>query len=234
MKLLDTDKFEFKLDRRLRYTALFWLFFLGSIAGFVLEGLWRIILVGHWENHSATVWGPFCIVYGIGGVTMFTVACFIDKKPFFVQFGVYAVIGSVVEYIASVFQEYVFGSRSWDYSDHLLNLHGRITLQMTLIWGVLGVLFVKLFFPIIVRLQDVPEGKVARVICAVATVFMVVNLCVTAAAVLRWQGRIEGRLAENRIDRLLDERFGNDRMTAIFSNMVFVDSAADVSEGEAA
>ena len=95
---------------------------------------------------------------------------------------------------------------------------------MTLIWGVLGVLFVKLFFPIIVRLQDVPEGKVARVICAAATVFMVVNLCVTAAAVLRWQGRIEGRLAENRIDRLLDERFGNDRMTAIFSNMVFVDS----------
>ena len=66
MKLLDTDKFEFKLDRRLRYTTLFWLFFLGSIAGFVLEGLWRIILVGHWENHSATVWGPFCIVYGIG------------------------------------------------------------------------------------------------------------------------------------------------------------------------
>lgn len=55
---------------KISYTNLFWLFMLGSVAGFVLEGLWCILMEGHWENHSATVWGPFCIIYGIGAAAV--------------------------------------------------------------------------------------------------------------------------------------------------------------------
>ena len=53
------------------YEELFWVFFLGSILGFLIEGIWNIILVGEWVDHSATVVGPFCIVYGVGAVAAF-------------------------------------------------------------------------------------------------------------------------------------------------------------------
>ena len=56
------------------YEELFWVFFLGSILGFLIEGIWNIILVGEWVDHSATVVGPFCAVYGVGAVAAFVVA----------------------------------------------------------------------------------------------------------------------------------------------------------------
>ncbi len=47
---------------KISYQSIFWLFFFGSIAGFILEGLWRILKKGTWENHTATVWGTLFIV----------------------------------------------------------------------------------------------------------------------------------------------------------------------------
>ena len=58
----------------LGYAELFWVFFFGSILGFVIEGIWHIILTGEWVDHSATVVGPFCAVYGVGAVAAFVVA----------------------------------------------------------------------------------------------------------------------------------------------------------------
>ena len=41
----------------LSYTSIFWLFMLGSILGYLLEGFWCILTKGHWEHHAATLWG---------------------------------------------------------------------------------------------------------------------------------------------------------------------------------
>ena len=38
------------------------------------------------------------------------------------------IVGSVVEYICSLGQEIIFGSRSWDYSHMPFNINGRICL----------------------------------------------------------------------------------------------------------
>lgn len=94
---------------KIEYSTLFWLFFFGSVTGFVLEGIWRIILLGHWENHAATVWGPFCLVYGVGAVVIYVVTYAIAEKSFFVQFLVFAAAGSAVEYVASYLQELIVG-----------------------------------------------------------------------------------------------------------------------------
>jgi uncharacterized membrane protein len=49
-------------------------------------------------------------------------------------------IGSVVEFVASFAMEKGLGTISWDYSDKLLNLHGRICLQYSFCWGLLALL----------------------------------------------------------------------------------------------
>ncbi len=171
---------------KIEYSTLFWLFFFGSVTGFVLEGIWRIILLGHWENHAATVWGPFCLVYGVGAVVIYVVTYAIAEKSFFVQFLVFAAAGSAVEYVASYLQELIFGSRSWDYSGDPFNLNGRITLHMTAIWGLLGVAFAKLAFPLIEKARQRPEKKFGRLACVALSTYMAINLLVTGASVYRW------------------------------------------------
>lgn len=217
------EKKKTSIAKNLNPKNLFWLFFFGSIIGFLLEGVWAIVRVGVWENHSATVWGPFCIVYGVGTVAMFVIAALISHLSRAIQFLVYALAGSGVEFFASLLQERLFGSVSWDYTDHAFNLYGRVSLQMALIWGGLGVLFAAFVFPQLGRMLRRMRGRGWTVLCILLAVFMVVNLVVTTVAILRWRERLEDQPASNSIDRFLDRTYGNEKMAAIFSNMTFLE-----------
>ena len=123
---------------RTGYATLLWLFMFGSVAGFVLEGLWCVLTDGRWESHTATVWVPFCIIYGIGAVAVYLLSGLLKGRSLPVQFAAFTLSGAAVEFFGSLFQELCFGSVSWDYSAHLLNLGGRVSLKMALMWGAMG------------------------------------------------------------------------------------------------
>ena len=57
------------------------------------------------------------------------------------------VLGGAFEYLCSLFQEKVFGSISWDYSNHFLNINGRTTIPFAIVWGILCVLMIKIVLP---------------------------------------------------------------------------------------
>ena len=201
--------------------SFFWLFLFGSILGFVLEGIWAFVRVGAWENHAATVWGPFCIVYGIGAVAMFAIATLVSRYSRVIQFFIYAIVGSGVEFLASLLQEKVFGSVSWDYTDHAFDFFGRASLQMALIWGGLGVLFATFVCPHLSRMLHRMRGRGWTVLCIALALFMAVNLVVTALAIFRWRERMKDLPASGSVDLWMDRQYGDDKMTSIFSNMVF-------------
>lgn len=207
---------------KMRYSTLFWLFIFGSVVGFVLEGLWCILLKGHWEHHSATVWGPFCIIYGIGAVAVYLLSAVLKNQNLLMQFAAFTLSGAAVEYFGSLFQELCFGSVSWDYSGQVLNLGGRASLKMALIWGALGVLFMRFAFPFINRFFDKMRGNGWRIACVAMTVFMAVNLLVTSAAVTRWRARMAGEEADNPVIQWLDDTYDDQTMSRLFPNMQFV------------
>lgn len=64
--------------------------------------------------------------------------------------------------------------------------------KMALMWGVLGVAFIRLVFPALSRALARLRGNGARVLCAVMSVFMAANLLVTSAAIVRWRDRGAG------------------------------------------
>jgi len=208
---------------RVNYSVMFWLFFFGSIIGFVLEGLWQIIKKGQWENHSSTILGPFCIIYGLAAALLYLVAMKMEKSNLLVLFVVFAILGSALEFVASLFQEIVFGSVSWNYKKQLFNIAGRVSLKMTVIWGSLGVAFVKLIYPLFNLMLSRMQGPVWNFICTILTVFMVFNLLVTSVAVLRWGERVtEGSEPSNSVEAFLDESYDDETMTAMFSNMKLI------------
>lgn len=205
----------------INYQTLFLLFMLGSVAGFLVEGVCHIFKAGCWENHSAVVWGPFCIIYGIGAIAVYTLSCCLLTRGWFQKFIVFTLSGAVIEYVASLLQETLLGSVSWDYSDHFMNIGGRVSLQMALFWGVLGLLFVKILFPVVNRLLCRMRGKSLALACKVLSVFMVINLIVTVAALFRWQQRQNDVAASCAIEVVLDRYFNDEVMTRLYPNMIF-------------
>ena len=203
------------------YEELFWVFFLGSILGFVIEGLWHIVLTGEWIDHSATVVGPFCTVYGIGAVAAFLVARVLPRRAVGLLFVAFALTGGAVEYFTSLFQERTFGSVSWDYSSHTLNLGGRVSGQMAILWGFLGMVFVGLIYPALTRLLRRMHTQRWHIFCIACSIFMAFNLAVSASAILRWKERGAGLPPSNRWETYLDETYPDARMEYVYCDMHF-------------
>ena len=205
----------------LGYEELFWVFFFGSILGFVIEGIWHIVLTGEWVDHSATVVGPFCIVYGVGAVAAFAVAKIVPRHRVGLQFLAFAVTGGAVEYFTSLFQERTFGSVSWDYSSHTLNLGGRVSAQMAILWGMLGTVFVGLIYPTLKKLLGRMHTQRWHIFCVACSVFMAFNLTISASAIFRWKERADGLPPSDRWESYLDDIYPDARMEYVYSDMHF-------------
>ncbi len=203
------------------YEELFWVFFLGSLLGFLIEGIWNIILVGEWVDHSATVVGPFCIVYGVGAVAVFAVAKIIPRRSVGLQFLAFALTGGAVEYFTSLFQETTFGSVSWDYSSHTLNLGGRVSGQMAILWGFLGMVFVGLIYPALKKLLRRMHTRRWHIFCIACSIFMAFNLAVSASAIFRWKERRQNLPPSTRWESYLDATYPDSVMEYVYCDMHF-------------
>lgn len=217
-------------ERRMRHFAqgksfykLFWVFFIGCFAGVMVERLWALVRYGTLEPRVGLVYGPFNLVYGLGAWAL-TAALYPlrNRSRLFSLLGG-MLIGSVVEYGCSWFQEMVFGSVSWDYSNRPFNLHGRICLLYSIYWGVLGVVWIKELYPRMARLILKIPNRIGKGLTLALCAFMVLNTLVTGACVLRWAQRHEGRATSGRIGAYLDAHYPDARMEKIFSNLEFTD-----------
>lgn len=203
------------------FYKLFIILFSGSFTGVIVELLWCFIRHGYFESRSGLVWGPFNLVYGIGAL-MLTLCLFkYRNRSYIYSFLGGFVTGSVVEYFCSYFQELFFGSVSWDYSHMPFNINGRICLLYSLFWGILGVLWIKDIYPRIAEWILKIPNRVGKPLCIILLIFLLIDSALSAAAVYRWKERDDGIEAESRIERVLDERFPDERMKRIYANLVF-------------
>ena len=133
----------------LDFFNLFWIFVIASVAGVVIESIYHVLVVdfGHYEDRAGLLWGPFSPIYGFGAVLMTLALNRFHNAPIPVVFLVSAVIGGAFEYFVSWFMEYAFGAIAWDYTGTFLNINGRTNFMFMCMWGVLGVVWVKLALP---------------------------------------------------------------------------------------
>ena len=195
--------------------------FIGSFAGVVVEMLWCLFQRDYIESRAGLVYGPFNLLYGVGAVVLTLALYRYRNRSGALSFFGGMLVGSVVEYICSWAQEAAFGSRSWDYSGMPFNLNGRICLEYSIFWGVLGVLWIKNIYPRMAKLILRVPNRAGKIATWAVVVFLVVNSVVTLAAVSRWAQRVEGQPPENSIEEFLDQRFDDERMERIFANMSF-------------
>lgn len=198
------------------------LFVIGSLLGDITETIFCRITAGYWMSRSSLVWGPFSVVWGMA-IALVTVLLYRYKdKPSSWLFVVGTLLGGAYEYLCSVCSEVVFGAVFWDYSHIPFNLGGRINLLYCFFWGFAAVAWFKLLYPPISNLIERLPRRFGTVLTWALCLFMVVDMAVSALALMRYNTRLEGQPPQNQLEVYLDEHYDDARMQAVYPKAVHV------------
>ncbi len=131
-------------------------FLIYSFFGWVYETMLCTIRDKSWKNRGF-LFGPIIPIYGFGA-TFASLLFIIVPIPWLQNGGHLAIfltcaIGSfILEYSTSYVLEKIFHAVWWDYSRMPLNIHGRVCLIFTVLFGVAGVIIVNWVLPPILAL----------------------------------------------------------------------------------
>ena len=141
------------------FLILAFLFFIGSVVGWVLELLYRNLTKPHkkWINPGFCT-GPYVPLYGFGLCILYLLASLerysVIENPVWnkiVLFLTMAVCMTVLEYIAGLFCLKVLKVRLWDYSKLWGNIQGIICPAFSAAWALLAMIYYFLIHPYILK-----------------------------------------------------------------------------------
>lgn len=211
----------------LHFKKLFFIFLIGSVAGAIYEDVlifvktWYETGTGVWMLHRGVIYGPFNVVYGFGAVAMCWLLCRKRYKDWQV-FLYAALLGGAVEYVISFLQETFLGTISWDYSGYPLNINGRTTMPFMLVWGLLGLLLVKVVYPFVSNLIEKIPQRIGEVMFWVMLVFMLCDMSVSWTALLRQALRHQNLPAWTPIGEFYDEHYTDAYLERFYPNMMYL------------
>lgn len=200
---------------------LFFLFVIGGVLGFVFESIWCPLTTGHFEVRTGLVIGTFIPVYGLGAVALTVCLHRLYKSRDLLIFLSSAIIGGGVEYLTSLFQQLLFGTISWDYSNTQFNFGGRTNLTYSFVWGILGIVWVKDWYPAASKLIERIPKKIGKLVARVLLIALVLDILLSAAAVTRETERHESKPATNSFEVFLDQHFSDAYLDFVFPNMKY-------------
>ena len=115
------------------FYELFWLFFVYSFLGWIIETVYGSIKKKKFVNRGFFT-GPVCFVYGTAAVLM-TVFLWELKSSVVALFVGCAVMATIIEWVTGKLLERMNRHKWWDYSNKKWNFDGYICVQYSLIWG---------------------------------------------------------------------------------------------------
>lgn len=206
------------------FLMLTWVFTIMSVVGLIGETIQHYLAFGEWESRAGFIWGPFSPIYGLAATLLTVLALKLDKhkiRSSFATFCIAALIGGGLEYFASWAMETFWGIVAWSYLGAPGNFNGRTDVFHMIIWGLLGLTWVKLGYPPTKKLFSKinTTGIAYRVITWALFIFIICDSVMTIAVMVRADARTHGVEATTPIERALDEYYPNEVLQARFENM---------------
>ena len=200
---------------------IFWVFIIGSIIGYIVEMIVGFVQNGYFVSRQGLLFGPFAQVYGLGILAYYFIVPKI-KGGYIKIFFVTMILGGIVEYLCSYFQELLFGTISWDYSHLWFNINGRTSLLHCTYWGIGGILFMKFIIPFINKMDKIIKNTYFRTATALFIIFMLFNISVSSMAAMRQDERNRKIAASSNIDMFFDKYYSDEVMNTIYENKIEV------------
>ena len=188
----------------------FVIFIFFSVVGWLFECIYCTVNEHHWQNRGF-LHGPLCPIYGTGIVAaMFVFTQLLSSSaeegaswPVWQVFLICAAGSAVLEFTTSWALEKKFHAVWWDYSNIPLNIQGRICLPATCGFGIAGVVFVKLVFPLIEKLPVSGHPMISEALSIVLAILLGMDLALTVESLTRLTQRMED--AEDRFNERMEE-----------------------------
>lgn len=147
------------------FLTLAFLFFLGSVFGWVLEVFFRRFFSSANPDHKwinpGFCTGPYLPLYGSGLCLLYLIAqaenLDLIASPFWsklVLLLTMAVCMTAIEYVAGLYALKVAKVRLWDYSDEWGNIQGIICPRFSFFWAILGAIYYFLIHPYILTILE--------------------------------------------------------------------------------
>ena len=215
---------------KLNYFNLFWVFFVCSVLGLILEEVWHMVVVdpGVYQYRAGMLFGPFSPIYGFGAVLM-TMALnrFYKKNPLII-FLVSALIGGAFEVFVGWFMQTSFGVVSWSYShirlfgmpDPIAVLTGgRTCTPFACMWGLGGLIWIKVLLPRLLKLINMIPWKRRYSATVILTAVMLIDGVMTLQSLDYWYQRVNGTVRNIPVAQFYDKHFDNEYMENRFQSM---------------
>lgn len=215
---------------KLNFFNLFWIFLVCCVLGLIIEVVYHMLFVdpGVYQDRAGLLFGPFSPIYGFGAVLLTVMLNRFYRKNFLIIFLVSALVGGVFEAAVSWWMQTSFGAIAWSYSAELapgipdpmaILFHGRTSTPFMCMWGVLGVMWIKLCLPRLLALINLIPWKWRYSLTTVVTVLMLVNGIMTLQALDCWFGRVSGRESTSPVEQFYTEHFDDAYMEQRFQSM---------------
>lgn len=215
---------------QLNFFNLFWVFVVCSVLGLIIEVIYHMTVVdpGVYQDRAGMLFGPFSPIYGCGAVLM-TVALnrFYKSNPVII-FLVAALIGGLFEFLVSWFMQTAFGAVAWDYTGMTLFgvpdpiailFQGRTSTPFMMMWGFLGLVWVKFCLPRMLKLINIIPWKIRYSFTTICAVLMLVNAIMTLQALDCWFERVSNVPQTAPVEQFYSKYFDNDYMENRFQSM---------------
>ncbi|MEE0540877.1 MAG: putative ABC transporter permease [Collinsella sp.] len=215
---------------KLNYFNLFWVFFVCSVLGLILEEVWHMVVVdpGVYQDRAGMLFGPFSPIYGFGAVLM-TMALnrFYKKNPLII-FLVSALIGGAFEVFVGWFMQTSFGVVSWSYShirlfgmpDPIAVLTGgRTCTPFACMWGLGGLIWIKVLLPRLLKFINMIPWKRRYSATVILTAVMLIDGVMTLQSLDYWYQRVNGTVRNIPVAQFYDKHFDNEYMENRFQSM---------------
>lgn len=157
-------------------------FIIGSFFGWIIEIAFKT-LSGENLARAGMANGPFCILYGIG---TFFLAVVISKytNNIFLIFLISSIVLTTLEYATGVLLDRLYGIELWDYTKLKFGINKHISLEFMLIWGILGVLFIKYVLPILNIIYTYSSGPAFIFIIYSVLIYIIMDYISTSIKLL--------------------------------------------------
>lgn len=158
-------------------------FFIYSFLGWCCETMYCSFGQRKFINRGFLA-GPYCPIYGCGAIlVIYPLESWIDNPLLIFLFGV--LITSILECITSVVMEMMFHTKWWDYSSYPFNIHGRVCLKNSSMFGILVMFVMYDLHPHIIHVVNRFTYEYQFVFLIVCITAFIIDGYITLLALLR-------------------------------------------------
>ncbi len=160
--------------RRYSLTSLVLMFFIFAFIGWLWEVLFHIVEEGRFVNRGV-LFGPWLPIYGCGGVLILIVLYKFRSKPW-LEAVLTVLMCGIVEYSTSLYLEYKFNEKWWDYTGYFLHIDGRVSAEGLMAFAIGGMAMVYFIGPLVDNVLVRIKKRILIPVCIVLVCLFVADM----------------------------------------------------------